>query len=148
VADAEALAGLRFRWCHDEGDESGDLSSFAPAFASWWREHALTHHGFLAEIDREPVGMAWLGILVRIPGPQHVLRRAGMIQSVYVTPEARGQGVGAALVDAAIADARDLGLDYMGVHPSERSYSLYERAGFAQTRSVLEFGLTAPRLPA
>jgi len=33
------------------------------------------------------------------------------------------------------------------VHPSELSYPVYERAGFALTRSVLELGLTASRQP-
>ena len=92
--------------------------------------------------------MAWLGILVRIPGPERFDREPGMIQSVYVRPDARGQGIGAALVEAAIATARERGLDYLGVHPSERSYPVYERAGFARTSSVLELGLTAPRRPA
>lgn len=147
-ADAAALAGLRFRWRQDEGGESGDLASFVPAFGFWWREHATSHVGLLAEVDGAPVGMAWLGILVRIPGPQRFLRQAGMIQSVYVRPDARGRGIGAALVEAAIATARERGLDYLGVHPSERSYPVYERAGFARTSSVLELGLTGPRLPA
>lgn len=147
-ADVAALAGLRFQWRHDEGGESGDLETFVPAFASWWRAHASTHLGFLAEAYGEPVGMAWLGILVRIPGPERFDRRAGMIQSVYVRPDARDRGIGAALVEAAITTARERGLDYLGVHPSERSYPVYERAGFAQTTSVLELGLTAARRPA
>ncbi len=147
-SDVAALAGLRFRWCHDERRESGDLATFAPAFATWWREHTTSHLAFLAETDGEPVGMAWLGILVRIPGPEHFRRRSGMIQSVYVEPAARGRGFGAALVDAAIPAAREGGRAYLGVHPSELSYPVYERAGFAQTSGVLELGLTGPRRPA
>jgi GNAT superfamily N-acetyltransferase len=92
--------------------------------------------------------MAWLGILVRVPGPERFLRQAGMIQSVYVRPNHRGRRIGAALVETVIATARERGLDYLGVHPSERSYPVYERAGFAMTRSVLELGLSAPRRPA
>jgi GNAT superfamily N-acetyltransferase len=144
-ADVAALAGLRFQWCHDEGQESGDLVTFAPAFAAWWRDHATSHLAFLAEIDGEPVGMAWLGILVRIPGPEHFRRRSGMIQSVYVQPAVRGRGIGAALVDAAITAAREHGLAYLGVHPSALSYPVYERAGFAQTSGGLELGLSGPR---
>jgi len=147
-AEVSALAGLRFRWRHDEGGEAGDLQTFAPAFRAWWRDHAATHLGFLAEVDGEAAGMAWLGVLVRIPGPDRFERTSGMIQSVYVSPDARGRGIGTSLVELAIATARERGLDYLGVHPSERSYPVYERAGFARTSSVLELGLTGPRRPA
>ena len=142
------MAGLRFRWCHEEGGESGDLAAFIPAFGAWWREHDRSRLGFLAEVEGEPVGIAWLGIIVRTPGPERFVRRAGMLQSAYVRPESRGRGVGAALVAAVVEHARALGIDYVIVHPSERSYPLYERAGFARTSGVLELGLTGPRRPA
>jgi len=148
TADVAALAGLRFRWRHNEGGERGELATFEPAFAAWCAEHAGTHVAFLGEVDGGAVGMAWLGILTRVPGPERFRRRSGVVQSVYVRREARGHGLGAALVDAVVAHARDLGLGYLVVHPSEQSYPVYERAGFAPTRSVLELGLTEPRRPA
>lgn len=147
-ADVDALVALRFTWCHDEGGESGDLESFRPAFAQWWAGHAETHAAFLGDVDGRAAGMAWLGILTRIPGPERFRRLSGVVQSVYVRPEARGHGLGSALVQAVVGHARELGLDYLAVHPSERSYPVYERAGFGMTRSVLELGLTGPRLPA
>lgn len=146
-ADVRQLAELRFTWRHDEGGEQGALDSFGPAFAAWCAAHAETHLAFLGELSGHAVGMAWLGILTRVPGPERFQRRADVVQSVYVRPEARGHGIGGALVDAVVAYARDLGLDYLAVHPSELSYPVYERAGFALTRSVLELGLTAPRQP-
>lgn len=146
-ADVRALADLRFTWRHDESGERGDLDTFGPAFAEWCAARAGTHVAFLGEVDGRVVGMAWLGILTRIPGPERFRRLSGIVQSVYVRPEARGHGLGGALVDAVVAHARDLGLDYLVVHPSELSYPVYERAGFALTRSVLELGLTAPRQP-
>lgn len=146
-ADVRALADLRFMWRHDESGERGDLDTFGPAFAEWWAAHAETHVAFVGEIGGHAVGMAWLGIITRVPGPEHFRRLAGIVQSVYVRPEARGLGLGGALVDAVVAYARQRGLDYLAVHPSELSYPVYERAGFALTRSVLELGLTAPRQP-
>jgi len=146
-ADVRALADLRFTWRHNESGERGDLDTFGPAFAEWWAAHAETHVAFVGENGGHAVGMAWLGIITRVPGPERFRRRSGVVQSVYVRPEARGLGLGAALVDAVVAHARDLGLDYLAVHPSELSYPVYERAGFALTRSVLELGLTASRQP-
>lgn len=146
--DVEALAALRFRWRHDESGEAGDLASFTPAFATWWHDHTASHVGLLALEDDVAVGMAWLAIMDRVPGPERFRRASGMVQSVYVVPEARGRGVAAALVELLVATARERGLDYLGVHPSERSYTVYERAGFHLSGGVLELGLTRSRRPA
>jgi len=146
-ADVRALADLRFTWRHDESGERGDLDTFGPVFAEWWAAHAETHVAFVGEVGGHAVGMAWLGIITRVPGPERFRRLSGIVQSVYVRPEARGHGLGGALVDAVVAYARQRGLDYLAVHPSELSYPVYERAGFALTRSVLELGLTASRQP-
>ena len=89
--------------------------------------------------------MAWLALVHRVPGPERFERLAGNLQSVYVAPASRGQGVGGALVDAVVAHARAAGLGYLVVHPSERSYPLYRRAGFVDTPKVLELGLSEQR---
>ena len=149
--DVEALAALRYAWCSGEGGESGELADFAPAFADWWRAHADSHLPFIAYASEAPhgsaIGMAWLGVLNRIPGPERFLRRSGMVQSVYVTPAARNRGVGAALLTAVIAEARALRLGYVAVHPSAQSFPLYRRAGFADTSGVLELAVAEPRRP-
>jgi GNAT superfamily N-acetyltransferase len=95
----------------------------------------------LAFAEARPVGMAWLAIVDRIPGPAKWLRRAGSLQSVYVRPEERGQGIGTRLVGAAIGAARDRGLEYVSVHPSTRSFALYRRAGFVSAGGALELRL-------
>jgi GNAT superfamily N-acetyltransferase len=85
--------------------------------------------------------MAWLARIDRVPGPGIWRRVAGTIQSVYVLPDRRGHGLGAALVNAALDTARDRGFDYVSVHPSEPSFSLYRRLGFAESGGVLELDL-------
>jgi ribosomal protein S18 acetylase RimI-like enzyme len=148
-ADLDALAQLRFAWRAGEGGESGDEATFRAAFAGWCREHRDTHRAWLGFAPTgAAVGMAWLAIVQRVPGPERFRRLSGYIQSVYVTPAARGHGVGGSLVDAAVEYARAAGLDYLAVHPSDLSYSLYRRAGFGDTAGVLELGLTRPRRPA
>jgi GNAT superfamily N-acetyltransferase len=76
-----------------------------------------------------------------VPGPAAWTRLAGHLQSVYVLPEHRNAGVGAALVAAALDAARARGFDYVIVHPSERSFPLYRRAGFGPTGAVLRIDL-------
>lgn len=140
-SDVAALAMLRFTWRVDEGDESGEPAEFVTALEQWWRDHSGTHRAWLAERDAAPVGMAWLGVVHRVPGPERFVRLAGIVQSVYVLPSGRGAGTGGSLVGAVIAAARDEGLDYLTVHPSDRAYALYERAGFADTGRALELAL-------
>lgn len=116
-------------------------AAFVEAFVAWVHEHAATHLGFLATAGDEPVGMAFLAVIERIPGPGRWDRRAAALQSVYVRPERRGEGIGRLLCEAAIEEAARRGADYVMVHPSARSFSLYRRLGFVESGRVLELEL-------
>jgi GNAT superfamily N-acetyltransferase len=143
VDDALAVAQLRWTWRVDErGEQAASPDEFADRFRSWMFDHADTHFAFVAEDQGAAIGMAWLAVVTRVPGPGVWLRQAGMVQSVYVLPHHRGRQVGEQLVRAAIAQARELSLDYLMVHPSERSFSLYRRVGFAESAGVLELSLS------
>jgi GNAT superfamily N-acetyltransferase len=115
-----------------------DKDQFVDAFIAWMSGHIDSHLAWLAEGDQTAVGMAWLAVVDRIPGPEHWLRLAGNLQSVYVIPERRGSGTGALLVQAVIERAHALGLEYISVHPSARSFSLYRSLGFQESSGVLE----------
>lgn len=142
AADASALARLRWQWRTGEGGEQPTmLARFVEDFSAWWSARFDTHHAFIAEVDGGPVGMAWLAVIDRIPGPERWFRRSGNVQSVYVQPESRDAGVGAQLVAAVVAHARTLGLEYLSLHPSTRSFDLYRRAGFVESGRVLELDL-------
>lgn len=143
ATDARALAGLRWDWRVDErGERAESFETFAAAFAAWMSEHERSHVALLAgDTEGEAVGMAWLAVVHRVPGPQIWHRLAGNLQSVYVRPQWRNRGIGELLVAAVIEQARTLGLDYLSVHPSERSFPLYRRAGFAPSSGVLELRL-------
>jgi GNAT superfamily N-acetyltransferase len=143
AVDSDTLAELRFVWrSEEEGERGRSRELFTTEFATWLRANAGTHRAFIAEDDDRALGMAWLAVVHRVPGPERFTRLAGYLQSVYVRPEVRGRGIGTALVDAVIEDAREQGLDYLAVHPSEASFSLYERAGFARNDGVLELRFT------
>jgi GNAT superfamily N-acetyltransferase len=140
--DAAALADLRFRWqAVEEGRVGLDGAAYADVISRWMAEHRSTHRAFVAERDGGAVAMAWLAVVDRVPSPAAMVRRAGMLQSVFVRGDRRGDGVGSALVRHVIEVARAAGYSYLMVHPSERSVAFYERLGFAAAERELELRL-------
>ena len=78
---------------------------------------------FAAELDGTPVGLSW----VKLEG------ETASLYQVWVAPEARGRGIGAALLDAAIAWARARRAHalHLGVTAGDGAAArLYRRAGF------------------
>lgn len=139
-SDRDTLALLQWRWRVEEwgGEPRLSLADFRRDFAAWAAAHGASHLPFVAEEGDDAVGMAWLAVTERVPTPARWERLGGSLQSVYVTPLLRNAGVGEALVRAVIERAALLGLDYLMVHPSERSFPFYRRIGFAETGRYLE----------
>lgn len=133
------LARLRYAWRVEERDERGlGAREFESQLRAWLRLHRDTHRGYLATHEDIAVGCAWLCVIDRIPGPGAFVRRSGALQSVYVRPTHRNVGVGTELVRFVVSEARDMKLDYLGVHPSERSFAFYRRLGFVAADGALE----------
>jgi len=136
--DAPALA--RLRWQVDNGEGAGvDRATFLEYFTTWAMDNLATHLPFVAEADGRLVGVAWLALYPRVPTPSRLDRRTGDVQSVYVVPEARNAGVGTALLDAVLREARDRELTLVTVHANERAASLYRRSGFRDDQLWFEW---------
>jgi GNAT superfamily N-acetyltransferase len=125
------MGELRWRWPTEELGYAGtDRAAFVESFATWVVDHMATHIPFVAEVAGDIVGMAWLMLADRVPAPTRRHRRTGDVQAVYVVPEQRDSGVGAVLLEALLAEARELGLEHVTVHSSVRAVRFYERRGF------------------
>jgi ribosomal protein S18 acetylase RimI-like enzyme len=90
---------------------------------------------FIAALDGTPVGLAW----VKLDAPDAA---TASLYQVWVAPAARGRGIGAALLDAAITWARErrataLHLDVTAGDGA--AARLYRRAGF------VDVGVPVPR---
>ncbi|GAA1201060.1 GNAT family N-acetyltransferase [Prauserella alba] len=133
------LADMRWRWVIDRGDEPATTrDEFVAAFVTWARAHADAHHALIMLRDGAAVGMAWLALQPRVPSPRSTDRVAGDLQCVYVAPEHRSAGHGDRLIEAALARARELDLEWVTVHSSERAVTAYERRGFAVSPRLLQ----------
>jgi GNAT superfamily N-acetyltransferase len=144
-ADLPAMGRLRWRWRVDERGALGgagtekDEAEFVAYFTGWVTGHRATHTPFVVEVDGEVCGMAWLMAADRVPAPELTDRRTGDVQAVYVAPERRDAGVGAALMDAVLAEARRRGLEHVTVHSSTRAVPFYRRAGFVDGETWLDW---------
>jgi ribosomal protein S18 acetylase RimI-like enzyme len=84
--------------------------------------------GVVAELDGRPVGAAWARF---VHGYGFVADDVPEL-SIGVRPEARGRGIGAALVDALAAALGRAGVARLSlsVEPDNPARRIYERAGF------------------
>jgi GNAT superfamily N-acetyltransferase len=140
--DAPGLARLRWRWRAEEcGEDGGDREFFLDFFTAWALDHLATHVPYVVEVDGRLAGMAWLMLSDRVPSPTRMDRRTGDLQSVYVLPELRGQGVGGALVGAILADARARELERLTVHSGLEAVKFYEQVGFTDDGQWLSLKL-------
>lgn len=130
-ADAAAFKTVRLRGLQDHPD----------AFTSRPEDWDLPLEVFVERIQASPVigGFAPDGTLL---GHLYLAtsfataaktKHKCEIWSVYVTPEARGSGLGDALIAEAIRVARELGFDWLKLQVAEHNAParrLYERHGF------------------
>lgn len=140
--DYPVLAAMRyeFRAAMDEPDEGRE--AFEARLARWLEEHmGTTWLAWLALDGEEAIGMVFLHVVDKLPNPVPEPEQLGYVTSLYVRPDRRGGGVGAALLEMALDECRTRGLDTVVLWPSARSRSLYERRGFRAPGMVMELPL-------
>lgn len=84
---------------------------------------------FLVASDATPVGLAYLAFIWTL----EYGGKTAWLEELYVIPEQRSRGVGAALLRAAMNAARETGCAAMDLEVDDdraRAARLYERAGF------------------
>lgn len=140
-SDAEPLAALRWAFRHREGvPEKTAEAEFLERCAAFFRD-ALAGprwRAFLAVDGDAIVGHAFVETVAKIPAPNLPDGRLGYVTNVYVIPQLRGRGIGAALLEAVKSCCRAEGFELLVLWPSERSRPLYRRAGFREQNEVME----------
>jgi ribosomal protein S18 acetylase RimI-like enzyme len=124
--DEEALGRLdRTTWSYQHAVTPPPQPPYDPFF----RDHCGPDNHLVAELDGRLVGYVRLGFPTPLAANAHVRQIRGLV----VAEEARGKGVGRALVRAAVDEARGLGarritLRVLGHNTQARK--LYESEGF------------------
>jgi ribosomal protein S18 acetylase RimI-like enzyme len=132
AGDGLRLRSIRLRALRDAPDAFA--STFAEAAArspEGWEQQVVELATFVAVLEGHDVGMA--------RGATLEDAITGLLISVWVAPEARGLGIGEALVDAVVAWARASRLERLLVDVGDENaaaIALYARMGFEPTGEV------------
>jgi GNAT superfamily N-acetyltransferase len=131
VYERSALAGRRGAW-PDRADHVAKATALLRRSASWF---------LLAEDGAAAVGMAAAEPLRGDGGTGPAIPGGCFLNLLFVVPERWGEGIGGALLDAVLAEARRRG--YERIHlwtreDNERSHRLYRSRGFAPTGRTLD----------
>jgi GNAT superfamily N-acetyltransferase len=142
--DAYRLAGLRWAFRSAVSAPVEGHVVFRDRCARWMKD-ALSPGGrwqaWLAEEKGEIVGNVWLNCIDKIPNPGAEPEVHAYLSNLYVLPDARGRGLGRDLLRAALAHCQRLHPHAVLLWPSERSRTLYERAGFQPALDVMTCNL-------
>ena len=128
--DWQAMRDIRLQALRDAPDAFGSTHAREVAFApAEWHRRATRDGSFFAFIPgrAEPAGLA--GGYEEEPGVTELV-------SMFVRPQARGHGVGEALIDAVAAWAKDQGATSVHLWVTDTNKAairLYERCGFTVT---------------
>jgi GNAT superfamily N-acetyltransferase len=80
----------------------------------------------------EALGALAMHLFSRLPSPASPTGEEGYVVNVYTAPRWRRQGVGSALMEAMVEEARRLKLGRLRLHTSEEGRKLYSRFGFRE----------------
>ncbi|GAB3147006.1 GNAT family N-acetyltransferase [Microbacterium neimengense] len=135
--DLTPVAELRWSSIVDEKNAvpATERGAFVAAFVEWAR--AARHECYVAEVEGDIRGAAWVVFTERVPSPRALTRVTADLQGVYVDPDYRERGVGQRLITHVVDEATARGAERVVVHSSDLAVPLYERAGFTSSRTLL-----------
>jgi GNAT superfamily N-acetyltransferase len=143
VDDVEQLTDLRWAFFVEEHPDevlAEDRPAFASRFGAYVRRALADGRwsAWVADAGDRLVANVWIQLIEKVPRPNREHRTIGYVSNVYCRPEARGAGIGGALLAETKAWATAQRAEMLLVWPSDDSVSLYERAGFSWVADALD----------
>jgi GNAT superfamily N-acetyltransferase len=140
--DAPRLAELRWEFRSSKATPVETRAAFVARCAEWMRDGLASGawQAWVAVDDRALVGQVWAHRIPKVPNPAREREYNLYISNMFVAPAARG-GIGSRLLDAALEFARAQRVDRVILWPSDRSRTMYLRAGFAPRDHLFELAL-------
>jgi GNAT superfamily N-acetyltransferase len=135
----------------EEPDQLEPVLVLAREYGTWARRRAEGEYGIVVEADDTGLSVDVADLLgegqrlylaeiegdaVGIGGLKRLSSTVGEIKRMYVKPSGRGQGVGRALLDRLVVDARELGYEVVRLETTTfmpEAQALYRSVGFVET---------------
>lgn len=124
----------RIRECHVAAIRARGPDSYDERQVAAWADKGDPVDDYPVTDDAHHVVVAELptvdGAGEEVVGYGHLVPTESEVRAVYVHPDARGQGVGTAVLESLESRARDLRLDDLTLWASLNAVGFYERAGY------------------
>ncbi len=143
ISDIDALMEWRERVLH-EVFELPEGMPVDPALMEqnrrFYQEHLAnnTHIPVIAFSDGKGVGCGSICLYDEMPSPDNPTGKCAYLMNVYTTPQARGRGIGKAVVEELVSYAREYGAGKIYLETTEAGRPLYEHIGFGPMEGYLK----------
>ena len=137
-ADVDALTALRLEYLiEDNGSlEHSDVEMIRNNLPGYIREHLKKDlFAYVIREDNTIVSCAFLLIVMKPMSPAFINGKTATVLNVYTLPAYRRRGYARMLMNAMIADAKELKIDVIELKATEDGYDLYRSVGFEDDRS-------------
>ena len=137
-ADVDALTALRLEYLiEDNGSlEHSDVEMIRNNLPGYIREHLKKDlFAYVIREDNTIVSCAFLLIVMKPMSPAFINGKTATVLNVYTLPAYRRRGYARMLMNAMIADAKELNIDVIELKATEDGYDLYRSVGFEDDRS-------------
>lgn len=124
---------LRYRFRTEVGEPVETEEGFVARAAPWIAERLARNawRSWVAvDADGEIVGHVFVQFVEKIPNPVPEAETLAYLTNLYVAPPLRNQGIGALLLQAALAACDVMDAETVFLRPSKGSVPLYRRHGF------------------
>lgn len=134
VHDATILATLRYRFRAERVPPVESEAEFVERAAPWIAERLARDdwRAWVAVEKGEVVGHVFVHLIDKVPNPVPEAETLAYLTNFYIAPALRNRGVGARLLDAALAVCGQDEVESVFLRPSKGSVPLYKRHGFTE----------------
>lgn len=144
-ADIPALARLRLALLEETGAalDAAASAELLHSNAAFFRENlgSPLWRSWLVDDDDQVVAIGTLAFFERPPYPGNARGVDAYLLNMYTLPSHRGRGAASAILQVALACARERGAGKMILHASESGRPLYAKLGFLASAAYMELTL-------
>lgn len=108
---------------------------------SYYRRHIAdgSHFAVMATLGGVEAGCGGLCFYEELPSPDNPSGRCAYLMNIYVRPDYRHMGIGAAIVGKLVAEARDRMCGKIYLETTDAGEPLYHREGFREMKGMMGY---------